>query len=268
MWKLKRGSSTLFILADLLEKPGVDWDSRCFEKTVQGAKAVYLQADWGNIPSEGKSLRVAGTLKYAISRKTYDRFRKTARRLFLDPTSYESYKPQWVTDAFVQYIHDTRGVTFESYPDSVPGMARRANVPIRTVAFYQGTYESRNIRNRLNDAGAEACMNSGLDRVDYLIDTLPTVADAWGKGDMATVLKLFPDPEYGACVPPGDTSDRDLHATNMKNWSTALDAALNTPGKTVAVVPLDWLLYKGGVLDQLKASGVDVIAPTGTDDSE
>jgi hypothetical protein len=47
----------------------------------------------------------------------------------------------------------------------------------------------------------------------------------------------------------------------MQNWSKALDAALNTPGKTVAVVPLEWLLYKGGVLDRLQASGVDVIAP-------
>jgi hypothetical protein len=262
MWKLKRGTSTLFILADVLAAPdGLKWDSSCFERTLKGANALLLQAEWHSIPIDDEYLPRGVSVRDLISDATFMRLQTTARRLSVPQRDYEGYRPQWAFYPLVGAAYSKQNIHLETYPSKVPGLARSAHVPVRKVPFYQGTFETRNIRNRQDRAGAEDCLNSGLDRVDYTLDVLPPLAEAWAKADMATVLKLFPDPQFGRCVPAGDTSDRDLQAANMKNWTDALDNALNTPGKTVAVVPLDWLLYKGGALDQLKARGVDVIAP-------
>lgn len=262
MWKLKRGNSTLFILADVLAAPdSLQWDSSCFERTLKGANALLLQSEWHSIPIEDEYLPRGVAVKDLVSAATYARLQATAKRLSVSSRDYDYYKPQWAFYPLVGAAYNNRHIHLETYPSKVPGLARSAHVPIRKVPFYQGTLETRNIRNKLDAAGAENCLNGGLDRVDYTLDVLPPLAEAWAKADMATVLRLFPDPQFGGCVPKGDTSDRDLQTANMKNWTDFMDVALNELGKTVAVVPLDWLLYKGGALDQLQARGVDVIAP-------
>ena len=45
------------------------------------------------------------------------------------------------------------------------------------------------------------------------------------------------------------------------DWAKELGQALAAPGKTVVAIDLDDLTRKGGLLDQLKVQGLEVIGP-------
>jgi hypothetical protein len=50
--------------------------------------------------------------------------------------------------------------------------------------------------------------------------------------------------------------------------TTAIKAALDKPGKTVAAVQLRVLLAQGGVLQRLAADGYDIVSPVGLDEDD
>ncbi len=52
-----------------------------------------------------------------------------------------------------------------------------------------------------------------------------------------------------------DTANRDM--------TNAILAALKTPGKSFAVMPMGFFLRKGGVLERLEAAGLTVSGPSG-----
>ena len=65
----------------------------------------------------------------------------------------------------------------------------------------------------------------------------------------------------GVCLDaaPGAASFRDRAAAD---WAKELGRVLASPGKTVVAVDLDNLARKGGLLDPLKAQGLEVVGRT------
>ena len=53
----------------------------------------------------------------------------------------------------------------------------------------------------------------------------------------------------------------DLIAQIRRTWLEEMEKYLRTGGVTVAVVNIDLLLEKGGLLDELRAKGYDIDAP-------
>lgn len=267
MYKLRRGNSVLLVLPTLTTVPdGLKWDSSCFETSLAGANALIMPGVFEGVTSDRRTLPGGKKLKDVVSPATYARFLATAKKQKASPGDFDYYTPQWAGARMVSAVYLKRHLHNETFPDKLPGLARRANIQVRLVPPFEGDEWGYNSRNRLDAAGAEACLNSYLDRLDYTLDALPVIAEAWSQSDMATVLKLFPEVGPERCSPPGETFGLDVLRTNMQRWTDAMDAALYVPGKTVAVVPIEWLLNKGGALDQLKASGVDIISPAEGED--
>ena len=53
----------------------------------------------------------------------------------------------------------------------------------------------------------------------------------------------------------------DIDAHNSAEYVSAIDAALNQPGKTIVVIGMGPLLRKGGVLERLQARHIAIEGP-------
>ncbi len=263
MWRLNRGETTLWVMPTLTAVPGnMKWNPACLKRRIKGAQIVLLQSRPIGVPSEDIYLPDGIELKDLVTPEAYQRLTRVARKLNVSVQSLNHIKPVWAGDPLVSAAYSKAHLHWEFHPSNLPGVVRSAGVPLREVELFTGGVELRNIRNRLSGADAEACMLSQLDRAEWDTEAVPLIAKAWSVGDMAGVIRNFPDYQ-DRCV-PADLGPQVVD-TNIKRWKDMLDWWLNQPGKTVAVVPMEWFLYKGAVLDQLKAEGVLVSAPKDTE---
>ncbi len=266
MWKLEKGDSIIWLMPTLTTAPAsMAWDSSCFERLLRHARVLVMEDAWHGLPPAYRYLPDGKRLKDVVSVESYARYLHAALRVQADPDAYDRLTPQWAAYPFVGRIFTYANVGRHAYPDDMPDLAAAAHVPTHPVDLYTGGYEYRNIRNAIKDPQqAEACLNSELDRVNWLLDTLPTVVAAWQKDDMRTVLTHYPR-EDERCFPPDGQSGNMIGRENMKRWTKALAETLKQPGMAVAAVPLDFWLYKGGALDQLHAAGVTITLPADVD---
>jgi uncharacterized protein YbaP (TraB family) len=88
-------------------------------------------------------------------------------------------------------------------------------------------------------------------------------ANAWATGDVARMQAALDTPEDIACrdALATDAGSADLIAQFRRAWLKSFDQQLAAGGVTVAVVNIDLLLEKNGVLDELRAQGYEVEGP-------
>lgn len=257
MWRLSRGDASIWVLPVLLDARGGDWDTSCFKRALKGANALLLNTPYTGVKAEYRYLRPPLRLKDVVSPVSYARYIAAAKRVHIDPKDYDDLTPAWAAyplygRAFEAHFHH------ESAPDDMAGMAKRQGVPVQYTPFFNGGPALRNARNSLDIAGQEACLNSMLDRLDFTLGDMNAEILAWKRSDLAMVLKLFPKRD-DRCTPPGVVTD--VSAENSNRWTLAVMDALDKPGKTIAVIPLDWFLNRDGVLDQLRTAGIEVSPP-------
>jgi hypothetical protein len=103
---------------------------------------------------------------------------------------------------------------------------------------------------------ALATIETGLPR-------LVARAQAWVTGDLERIQSLPESAEVDACLASlsGDARASDLLAHVRRTWVESLDAHLRAGDSTVAVVNMDLLLERGGLLAALKERGYVVDAP-------
>lgn len=266
MWRLRYHNATVWIMPTLITTTRhMQWQESCFEHVLQHAHTLFLQGEYVSVPSDVRYLPWGVTVKDVVSPPTWDRFVAAVRRQHMSLGKLQKQHPSWAAYDLVGDAYHRLNLVNESYPPDMPGLAHSAGVSTRYVPMFVGSYDQRNIRNGLDPAGEEACLNSMLDRVDFTMDVLPRVIQAWQKSDIPTVLKLYPRDD-NRCVPADRIESDFIKRENVRRWAGVIAGAFGTPGKKVAAVPLIWLLDKGGVLDQLQAAGAEITAPTALDD--
>lgn len=259
MWRLNKGETTLWVMPTLTAVPSnMKWDPACFKRRIKGAQFVLIESIPESVPKEDEYLPKDQYLENQVTPAAYERLKAASRRLNVPLSQLKGTKPVWAGMAMVGAAYSKANLHWEFYPANLPGIVRGAGIPMKAVRLYTGGPYLRNIRNQLQGADAEACMLSDLNRAEWDVEAVPLIAKAWSKSDMKGVIQNFPN-YTNDCVPKGQG---DVVAnTNVQRWKLVLDSALEVPGKVVAVVPMEWFLYRGAVLDQLKAEGVSVSAP-------
>ena len=89
-------------------------------------------------------------------------------------------------------------------------------------------------------------------RTDYPVRRPPAAARGWARGDVRTALTT--PRGYEACfnsIPAG----AEIAQRAMNDETHAIEKALETPGRVVAVVSLRTLLAQDGVLAKLRTDG-------------
>lgn len=97
---------------------------------------------------------------------------------------------------------------------------------------------------------ASACIEDALAQVDAGPERALGAADGWAHGDLRMAISAERGFERCLSADPEITAATDANNTEVVG---AILAALDTPGKSVAVVDLRPLLSKGGILERLGA---------------
>ena len=112
-------------------------------------------------------------------------------------------------------------------------------------------------------ATENACVQASLVTVEKDLPRLVDRAQAWATGNIELIQNLHEPSEVDACRAALDAGSgaADLIAQVRHTWLDTMESYLHHGGVTVAVVNMDMLLEKGGLLDELRAKGYDIEAP-------
>ena len=142
--------------------------------------------------------------------------------------------------------------------------ARRRGVKVRSVEL--DLAEPKAILAELAAMPREtelACVEATLHRLETDLGPMRARADAWALGDLETLRGLPFPPQETTCSDAVATSPRFKAVIQRARagWLEAVSEALRTHRVVVTTAPIQSLLRSGGIADQLRARGFEVMAP-------
>jgi len=264
MWKLTRGDATLWVMGTLHVAPkDVAWDATRFQRVLTGAHLLILPRVVHDDTVSEQDMELAGSqqLSDVVAPGTYARYRAVLARENFDglPTGL-AYQPAWAGAWLVSRVYDAHGFTTHIVPPEVAVLAGRSGVPVKYVDRHTSRLQARQY-DHLDKAAGEACLNDYLDGIDHDIAAVDAMGKAWAEGDVPAILAKHRDPPWVTCFLSQPKYAEIYETYAVDDMVKAVDKALQTPGKSVAVMPLSDLLRQGGILDRLRAGGVTITAP-------
>ena len=266
LWHIANGESQVIILGVLPVFPKKQpWQTTRVVNALHGARGLITPPAsstgvgdmWSMMTKKG--LPDHGALKDALPPALNSRYESAARRAGVDIHDFAHDKPVWAGARLRREVLQRRGLSDDEPVQTVVGLAHRAGVPVRAAGRYDMGPMVKSV-NAMSDAASQACLGYTLDDIDFDLDRAPVAARAWANGDLATVRGNYQGSTLMKCLAGSDASAA-INSRSVNDSVAAISAALGTPGKTVAVIPLALLLRSGGVLDRLRAKGYEVSNP-------
>lgn len=270
-WKVSKGESTVFIMGapmGYLPKD-LEWDTSVLDRRLDGAKALILPSGaslglgdvFGLIRLRGQ-LKGDGSLESALPEPTRSRFIAARTALDKDAGRYAKWGPVWAGQMlYGDYAdaHRFEGAYLAFRP--VQRLARRHRVPIERQT-YKGMPMLKAVVGEMSDEEkAIVCLDGYVEAVTQDPALYRASAEGWAGGDVRAALDVVRGPDIcNAALADNFTRD------SIRDQVEAIAAALETPGKAVAVVPLRRLVVEDGVIEQLRARGFQVIDPASLQD--
>jgi uncharacterized protein YbaP (TraB family) len=269
LWKAVKGDSQVFILGAATPLPHLlQWDTTRLENALNGADALYLQPQPSFSPFELMRLAVSKgalelprgqTLQTVLPPAEKARYLRLVALIHGKPQTYDRWKPAVAGLFLIADWRKAAGLSEGKPGTTVMHLAEDAHVPVQTVGDfrldpYVGTVA------RLSLADNIGCFDAALDDVDRESAHAPAMARAWAEGDLETVGETYRASLLTGCL-QRIPSMQGLLDRGTEEGVRTIRLALLKPGKSVAVVDLNFLLRPDGVLDRLKAQGVTVSVP-------
>ena len=179
--------------------------------------------------------------------------------LHAKPETYDRWKPAVAGLFLIADWRKAAGLSEGKPATTVAHLADDAHVPVQYVGdFKLDPYVATAAR--LSMADNIACFDAALDDVDRESAHVRAMSAAWAQGDLKTVGETYRVSLLAGCL-QRIPSVQALLDRGTQDAVHTIRLALLKPGKSVAVVDLNFLLRQGGVLDQLRAQGVTVSVP-------
>jgi uncharacterized protein YbaP (TraB family) len=267
LWRVSTPTSQLWILGMARSLPkDFQWDDRRLVAALDGARELVLPpvatAGLGDAfsivvdPDHVRHLPSGKTMRGDLPPALATRWEAAARSIDRDPAHYDHWRP--VPAALMLASDGNNHYGLVGNPMArLLALAKDRRVKLRQLAAYKATDLLHSLM-APSDEAAQACVALAADIVEHLPVDGPRRATAWATGDLKT-LKMVGD-GLGTCRDAAPASAA-FRARAAADWAMELGHALAAPGKTVVAVDLDDLIGKGGLLDQLKAQGLEVIGP-------
>jgi uncharacterized protein YbaP (TraB family) len=269
LWRVSTPTSQLWIIGLVSPLPkNFAWDNRRLDTALAGARELVTPPGASVGPIEMMALLIdpghvvhldrGQTLRPLLPDALRARFEAAARSVGQDPAHYDHWRPVFASMALVFDAEQKAQLNPKGPQRSVVELARRKGVKVRRLAEYNAADMVRSV-SRLDTASSNACVAAASSLVERMPTDIPRLGEAWARGDIATVKAVEQADQADACLAaPPVAALRDRLA---KDWAADLAKALIQPGKTVVAVDMGSLARKGGLLDQLKAEGLNVIGP-------
>jgi uncharacterized protein YbaP (TraB family) len=274
LWHVHHGNAQVWILGSMSPLPkGITWRSNQVEQILDGTHEVLVQKPleigiarilWLLI-TERSLLLVGGgkRLKDVLPADLHARFAVQRAKYTTDASKWERFRPL-VAAAFLQQdaLHSVGLSTRVDLGAAMRKLAEKHHVALEEVKI-AGVRDVIDALKTLPPAAENACVQASLVTVESGLPRLVDRAQAWASGNVERIEKLREPAEVDACRAALDSGSgaADLIARIRRTWLDAIDARLQSPGVTVAVVNIDMLLEPGGLLDELRAKGYEVDAP-------
>ena len=271
LWRVSSPTSRLWILGLVTPLPrGFQWDNRRVVAALDGARELVLPPTasfgMGDLlgmlfdPDHVWHLPPGETVRSDLPPEAVARLEAAARSIDKDPARYDHWRPVLAALILASDGERRYGLDPTGAQASVAELARSHNVKLRRLVNYKAGDLLRGLASTPIEA-ASACVALAAGTVQRQPVDGPRLAAAWAEGDMTTLKGLQGASGRAACLDaaPAAVALRDQVAAD---WAKDLSQSLVRPGKTVAAADLESLTRKGGLLDQLKAQGMEVVGPT------
>lgn len=268
LWRVTKGASELVILGSVTPTPeDATWNTRLVADALQGARLLMLSPGstpglaWADNFRESQRYFLGQPLGRTLAKELTPgagaRFDRLAAGIGRPPSRYGSYRPGPAGMILLEDSWRARRLTGSKLDDTVVGLARAARV--RVVKIDEGgALPLIDAMPAMSRAQHAACLGEAMDRFEREAADAGVDFGAWAQGDLATLQRSYHPLSLCLDAIPGGLARRDKARAV---WLRALSAALDVPGRTVAVVDVADLLEPSDLLAALQARGGVVSRP-------
>jgi uncharacterized protein YbaP (TraB family) len=196
----------------------------------------------------------------------HQRFALDRARYTTDSDKWERFRPI-VAAAFFQQaaLHQVGLSARIDLGAAVRSLAKKHDVRIEEVKI-AGVGEVLDALKTMPAATENTCVQASLVVVEKDLPRLMDRARAWSTGNVERIANLPPPAEVDACVAALDSGAAagDLVGRVRRAWLESMERYLQSGGTTLAVVNMDLLLGRGGLLESLRAQGYEIDSPPGS----
>ena len=271
VWHLTRGNSEVWLLGTIGTMPkGLDWNRQYLSELFDGAHAILMppKADVGLADIAWFLIRHGGELSLPRGQVLEDSMPPDQRARFIavrdavggDDSDYRTDIPIRAAMRLQQDMMKKAKLTGEEPRNTISDLAGHKHIPDRPISRFEAMNAIRDVL-KLNPQQQQVCLAQAVEDVSWALDHAAAAGRAWAVGDIRAVKANYSESRFGVCVLSAVKAMGDIDARNTADTVAAIDAALNQPGKTIAVVAMGPLLRKGGVLEQLEARHITIEGP-------
>jgi uncharacterized protein YbaP (TraB family) len=264
-WRVGDADTTVYVLGvPSIAPKRMQWDRSIFERRLEGANVVVLP--FVNVRAKlGGSLGTAfnlmrlksgGPFEERLDAPTRARFVAVRTRLGHEAKHYNTSNPLAAGVQLAIDYRDKSELTNMDPAKLVRLLAQQKRVKVVEKSYDLGPQLGGILRTPASVG--RICFDEVLAQAEAGPGVTLAAAKAWAEGDVAGALGN--ERTYERClavISGGRTYDERMKADE----AAAIMGALKTPGHAIVLVPLRPLLAQGGVLDRLRAQGLDVKTP-------
>ncbi|MGA2343495.1 MAG: TraB/GumN family protein [Steroidobacteraceae bacterium] len=274
LWHVHRGAAQMWVLGSISPLPkGITWRATEVEKILGSTDRVLVPK-----PLEIGIVRILWLLvteRNLIMVRGGKRLRDVlppdlGARFALDRSKYTSDTDKWehfrpiVAAAFLQQaaFHQVGLSARIDLGAAVRSLAKKHDVRVEEVKI-AGVGDVLEALKNMPPATENMCVQASLVTVEKDLPRLMDRARAWSTGNVERIESLPEPAEVDACLAALDSGAAagDLIGRVRRAWLESMQKYLQAGGTTLAVVNMDLLLGRGGLLDALRAQGYEVEAP-------
>jgi hypothetical protein len=271
LWHLTRGNSEVWVLGVAGALPAdLDWNKQYVSELLDGSRAILMppKADialtdiaWFLIWHGSElSLPRGQNLEQTLPGDLRARFVAVRDAVSGDADDYRTDIPIRAAIRLQQDLRKKENISFGEPRDTVENLARRKHISIAPVTRFAAMDAVREVL-KLTPPQQQACLAQALEDVSWALGHANAAARAWAVGDIKTVKAHYSEWRLGTCIMAAVQKFSDIDARNIAEYVSAIDTALDRPGKTIVMIQMGPLLRKNGVLERLQARGIAIEGP-------
>ena len=267
LWRVSTPKSELWIIGLAGPVPKrMAWDTRRIDTALQGARELILPPGAsinvfdiaGLLLDPGHRYHYPGgqTLRGAMSAEERQKFETAAAAVGQDPAHYDHWRPIVTAVALLADAQKHDALNPEGPQKALMHSAQARSVPTRRLGNY-GFGELAKALSSGGPAAGDLCLTMVVDLIPRLPALSERMGGAWAKGDVNATREVRAQITSDRCftASPGLQALQDRQAAD---WAKGLALTLQKPGKTVLAIDMESLTRPGGLLEQLKAQGLEV----------
>ena len=274
MWHVHHGDANVWILGSISPLPrDITWRSKQVESVLESTSQVLVQKPieisvprilWMLI-ADRKYLMVGGgkRLKDVLPPELHARFAAQRAKVGEDKDKWERYRPI-IAAAFLQQatFHQVNLSMRLDLGAALRVLAKKHGVRVEEIKV-TGVSDMLEALKTMPAATERTCVEASLSTLETGLPRLIDRAQAWSSGNVERIESTPELKEVNACRNALDAGKGALDVIGRirQTWLDNIASHLRSAGTTIAVVNLDLLLERGGLLDQLRAKGYEIDAP-------